>query len=394
MKSILVNFPMNIRKMLILLLLWGLQPVSAATLEKVAGWQWLSWKASEATESMQEIAKKAPLAGVGVDSKGRIYVSVPRWLDSRVPATLNRIVTIKGKKVLEPYPTAEMNDLSDIGALQNVLGFYIDSKQRMWVLDMGHVAGRDETPDGAQKIVVIDMRTGKTLRRFNISDQLSDRKKGFLNDISVDAEHDMAYISDSGIQSAPDNQTAIIVYDYKHNRARRVLANHPSTKNNPDVKLMVAGEPVFKDKPFQVGINGITVSADGKYVYWSKTTGLEFHRINTLVLNDFSSSAEQISAAVERLGQFGGNSDGILAGINGDIFITDLSNSRVVRYHPASKKFTTLVKDEHLVWPDSLDWGQSNSLYLTVNHLHHAFAGVIDYSSGIDNYEIWKIKLD
>jgi len=384
------------KHLLIALLLWSNTLIYASSLEKVHGWSQLEWVFQNSSDykrfKADKVATKAPLAGVHVDKDNTLYVSVPRWMDKNVPSTLNKIVFVKEKPLLLPYPNAWMNSLNNPDGLRNVLGFTIDKKQRMWILDKGDVAGETDTPDNAQKIVIYDMLKQKVIQTFIIDDSLADRDKSFLNDITVDTENDIAYISDSGIKSAPDNDTGILIYNMNTNTAKRVLHRHPSTKNNPKVKLIANGEEVFKNKPFQVGINGIAVTDDGKTLYWSKTTGDHFYSIETAVLKNFDTHKEQIEDAVKDLGTFGGNSDGITVDRYNNVYITDLTHNRIVKYTPHTKTYSTLVQDERLIWPDTLSFSSDGWLYFTVNRLHQAFVGSIDYTQKKDHFEIWRVK--
>ncbi|HFD14427.1 MAG TPA: hypothetical protein ENJ34_03895 [Epsilonproteobacteria bacterium] len=380
-----------------LMLLFCSTIISASDLEKVYGWSQMDWVFANAdaykTFQTKKVSTLAPLAGVHIAKDNTLYISVPRWMIKDVPSTLNKIVFAKGKPVLQPYPTLWMNDLANPNGLRNVLGFTIDKKERMWILDKGDVAGEANTPDYAQKIVIYDMKEQKVLHTFIIDDNLADRKKSFLNDIAVDTDRDIAYISDSGIKNAPDNDTGIIVYNWETNKARRVLHRHPSTKNNPKVKLIANGEPVFKDNSFQVGINGIAVTDDGQYLYWSKTTGEHFYRIKTSVLKDFHTPQETIEDAVEDLGVFGGNSDGITIDKNNIVYIADLTHNRIVTYDPKTNTYDTQVQDKRLIWPDTLSISTDGWLYFSVNRLHKAFSKTLDYNAKQDNFEIWRVKL-
>ena len=369
----------------------------ANELEKVYGWDKMDWIFDTQDErnifTGNNVAQKAPLAGVHIDDKGIFYISVPRWMDKNIPSTLNKIVYANDKELLQPYPTSWMNSLDNPEGLRNVLGFCIDAKHRMWILDKGDVASITQTPKNGQKIVVYDMDNEKVIHTFLINDNLANRDKSFLNDITVDVIHDVAYISDSGIKSAPFNETGIIVYDLKTNKARRVLNRDKSTINNPRVNLIANGEKVFKDKPFQVGINGIAVSYDGKKLFWSLTTGREFYMIETKLLRDFSTPESQIAKAVKDLGSFGGSSDGITIDKNNNVYITDLTNNRIVMYSEKTETFETLVQDKKLIWPDTVSISKDRWLYFSVNRLHKAFAGKLKFNNNKDNFEIWRAKM-
>ena len=96
----------------------------------------------------------------------------------------------------------------------------------MYVMDKGDVAGRDVTPEGAQKVVIIDINTHKIVRRIPIPASISNPKDNFLNDLAVDSKRGFLYISDSGNRSAPNNQSGIIVVNLKTGDLRRVLNAH------------------------------------------------------------------------------------------------------------------------------------------------------------------------
>jgi sugar lactone lactonase YvrE len=371
------------------------QQPKVGTIERIAPWSSFDWafrsEADPAAFAATGAAKKAPLAGVKVGRENELYVSVPRWLDRNIPATLNKVVNIGGKSVLEPFPSWDANKLGDAAALQNVVGF--DSKNRIYAVDMGGgVAGVDTVRDGAQKLVVIDVASKRIERSYPISDAIADRGKSFLNDVALDEANGFAYISDSGVKSGPDNQTGIIIVRLADGTMRRVLANHVSTKNNRGVQLTVAGDAVFPGNPLQVGINGIAASRDGQWVYWSQTTGLDFHRIPAAILRDFAKTDTNIAAGVEKLGSFGGNSDGIAIDAAGKVYITDLTNSRIVTFDPATKAFATLAQAPDMVWPDTLAWGADGWLYVAVNQLYRAFGGKLDYAPGQVNFQIMRIQ--
>ncbi|TGH91503.1 hypothetical protein E5S37_25595, partial [Escherichia coli] len=79
-------------------------------------------------------------------------------------------------------------------SLRNVLGFYINRKNGwLWALDMGFVAGETESPTGAQKLVVLDLHSGRTIKRIAL-DGVADRKASFLNYVVVDENRRVAYI--------------------------------------------------------------------------------------------------------------------------------------------------------------------------------------------------------
>ena len=131
-----------------------------------------------------------------------------------------------------------------------MLGFYIDRQNGwLWALDMGFVAGETESPVGSQKLVVLDINTGRTLKRI-APDGVADRKASFLNDVVVDEKRRVAYISDSGSRSAPENRVGLIVVDFATGTARRVLDRHPALQIEPGVKVVAHGAAVWPVNPY------------------------------------------------------------------------------------------------------------------------------------------------
>jgi sugar lactone lactonase YvrE len=180
--------------------------------------------------------------------------------------------------------------------MRNVLGFYVDHRNGwLWALDQGFVAGENEAPKGAQKIMVYDLSTRRLVKRIGL-DAVADRKSSILNDIVVDEARKIAYVSDSGLRSAPLNKVGLLVVDFKSSTARRVLDNHEALRAEPGASVVSHGAEVWPGKPLVLGINGIALSRDRRTLYWSVTTGRHAHSIPTRLLRDPHATAATVSA--------------------------------------------------------------------------------------------------
>ena len=339
-----------------------------------------------------EVAQRAALAGVDVDRRGNVYVTTPRWLDGRVPSTLNRVVVVGGKPVLRPFPSREANAVGDPRAFQNVLGVEIDSRNRMWVLDMGWVAGREATPDGAQKLVVIDLEDGKELARYVIPDAVADRRTSFLNDLAIDERLGLAYLSDSGNRSGSPTASGIVIYDLNGNTARRVLDRDASVRDDPSRPLFVHGEPALPGQALAVGINGIALSPDGRTLYWSITTGDAVYSAPTEVLRNPAASAAQLAAAVSPPRRIGGGSDGLTVDDRGRVYVTNVTHDRLEVLDGEDQR--TLASGPTLIWPDSLSWDDRGGLFVSTNHLNQVFSGRMRFDGHEPNFRILRIQTD
>ncbi len=337
---------------------------------------------------------KTLLAGVDLDRRGRMFVTTPRWLDARVPATLSEVVVVDGAPVLRPFPSWDANAVGQPDAFQSVLGVEIDSRDRMWILDMGWVAGPGATPDGAQKLVVLDLATGRELARYAIPDAIADRTTSFLNDLVVDERRDVAYISDSGNRSGSPTASGIVIYDLATHSARRVLDRDRSVRDDPNVTLRVDGEQVLPGKRLAVGINGLALSPDGERLYWNITTGDAIYSAPTRVLLDPSASPAAVSAAVEGPRRIGGGGDGMTADDKGRIYTSNLTRSEVDVLDPRTGALAVVASGPGFVWPDSMTWDDRGGLYVSTNHLDHGFAGSMVFDGSTPNFRIYRIPTD
>ena len=98
------------------------------------------------------------ISGIQVDKNGAIYVTVPRWKNG-VPATLNMMNQVNF--TLQPYPSFSMQREGVSGDLQNAKSIYIDSKSRMWIMEVGRrnylMPNTNDHVTGQAAVWIIDM---------------------------------------------------------------------------------------------------------------------------------------------------------------------------------------------------------------------------------------------
>ncbi|BBK14543.1 Gluconolactonase [Klebsiella quasipneumoniae] len=335
----------------------------------------------------------APIAGLHFDAAGRAFVSTPRLISPQAPATLSLLDTasLSGPARLTAFPSTEANSISADPRthLRNVLGFYVDHRNGwLWALDQGFVAGEKTAPPEAQKIMIYALSDGKLVQRIPL-DSVADREGSFLNDIVVDEARRVAYIADSGLRSAPDNQAGLIVVDAQRGTVRRVLNKHPALMPVAGLQVTSHGETVWPGNPIILGINGIALSPDQETLYWTVTTGTTARTIATAALRDPAMSERQLAAAIRTAGEVGGNSDGIVVDKHGALYITDVTHNGIVRYRPQSGQFTLLAADERVYWPDTPTIGPDGAVMFTASHLNQHFAQAV--KPGEEKYTIWKV---
>jgi sugar lactone lactonase YvrE len=354
----------------------------------------VTWDQAGTAQRFKE-STGAPIVGLRFDAKGAAYVSTPRLLSDKAPATISTLDLAAGGTLarLSAFPSQEANDSKGAPAttLRSVLGFHIDRRNGwLWAIDAGFVAGEKEAPEGAQKLMVFDLATRKLVKKVSL-DAVADRKGSFLNDLAIDEVRKIAYISDSGFRSAPQNQAGIILVELGSGKARRVLHQHPAVMPEPGRKVHAHGAEVWPDNPLLVAINGIALSPDGATLYWTVTAGSRLHSIETKTLRNGKLGKAALAAAVRERAVVGGNTDGIVAAADGAIYITDVSRNGIVRFNPATGTTELVASDERIFWPDTASIGPDNALYFTASNLNNHFAGAV--ADGQERYTIWKLPL-
>ena len=300
------------------------------------------------------------VTGITVASDGRIFVNFPYWSDAHSVS----VAQLGENSALTPYPDSNWN--SNEGpvdrrfiCVQNVVA---DDQDGLWVLDPASVKMEGVISGGA-KLVKIDLKTNKVIRDIVFPDSVAPRKS-YLNDVRIDTHNGFAFITDSGIGG-------LVVVDLKSGQARRVLQNHPSTKAEPSVVLVIEGVKLVDPKtgePLQIHSDGVAYDKAGGYLYYQALTGRTLYRIPVPDLENADLPDADLAKRIETVATVPA-ADG-LAFRNGSIYSTAIEQDAIVRLDLATKQFEVVTKDSRLKWPDTLSFGPDGSLYVTTSQIH------------------------
>lgn len=304
---------------------------------------------------------------VTASKDGRIFASIHGMRRGPV-----QLIEVTGKNTYAAFPDAAWNAKPGSGpdVLNTPHGVLIDSKDRLWVIDHGNWLDKLQPP----KLVAFDINTRKLVYRHDFNQTAAPRGQ-ILQDLAVDAERGFAYIADCG----PD--PAIVVVDLNKNTARR-FSNHPSLAAE-DVDLVVEGESLLfpdangKMGPARVGINPITLSADGETLYFGAMNGVRWYSVPTRLFREGAPDAG-IAAAIANAGTKP-ISDGAATDAEGNHFFTNLPDNGI-DVLTKDGKLQPLVRDPRFLWPDNAHFGPDSWLYVAVNQLHRnpIFSGAED----------------
>jgi sugar lactone lactonase YvrE len=336
------------------------------------------------SENLQEVASfpDQQVTGVAVSKSGRVFVNFPRWADEH---TMSVAEIVDGKP--KPYPDAKWNGNGPAGErFVCVQSVYVDAEDNLWILDPASPKMQGVEKEGA-KLLKVDLKKDQIVQNIPFSEDVAPAKS-YLNDVRVDTRTDVAYITESGLG-------AIIVVDLKTGKARRLLADHASTKAEKNVKLNIEGRELRAEngQTPQIHADGIALDLRTGYLYYHALTGRTLYRIKTEFLNDESLSSAELESKVENVGETG-PPDGMIEAPDGSVYITSIEDSSIVRYAPDTGTLDRVIQDPRLSWPDSLAWGPDSALYITASQIQNMPRFNNGKSTRTEPYKVFKVSLN
>lgn len=316
--------------------------------------------------------------GVAVTPAGRIFVSMPQWTAFDSPS----VAEVSEDGEITPYPGGDWNVFDaerPMDRFVNVNAVHADGAGSLWAVDY---AGPRFGPsiEGAQKLVRIDLATDAVARVYRFSDAvLPEGAK--LNDVRVDAERGVAYISEFGVG-------AIIVLDIESGEAFRALDQHHSTRAHPDVVTTFLGEP-FRTDFLQV--NDIELSPDGETLYYQPTGGPILWKIATEMLG-----APRPNGELERHVEVASKSmtiGGVTRDADGKLYLGSVQDNAIWLLDPETANAERLIQDDRLLWPDAMSVDADGYLYIPAPQLRllPKFHKGVDQTRG--DFAVYKTKL-
>lgn len=310
----------------------------------------------------------------------------------------------------------------DSSHLINVQALYVDPAGSLWVLDTGRPTIMvDRNPVMAYATVggpkLIKLGSNGSFEQTFTFDGTVHYPDSYMNDVRFDLRHNItksgkgvAYIVDS----SNEGRNAFIVLDLGTGKAHRRLENHPTVLNNYLNRPSYYGKPFYTVTPGQSvwsnkegepltssvnsqflaiqcsaltihpapsfqsefrdfsGFDGLALSPDGEYAYYSPLTSQNLYRIPTSFLRDDSpeQAAEQAASnAVSNLFGKGSQTNGFDADTNGIIYMAAPEISAILMYDPQTLRTSTLARDPRFFWIDSMVVADDGYIYFNSNQL-------------------------
>jgi sugar lactone lactonase YvrE len=300
-------------------------------------------KAARTSPGLEQVAASdRQWTGVAVSRDGRIFVSFPRWSDD-VPISVGELAS---DGTVRPFPDDQWNTWTPpedparhFVCVQSV---YVDGNDALWVLDPASAYMRGVVAGGA-KLVKIDLRKN-SVAQVVAFDETAAPRESYLNDVRIDTDHNAAYITDSGLG-------ALVVVDLATGKARRVLAESPTTKAE-NVVLKIAGKEWRIDgQAPRINADGLALDPAGRYLYYQALSARSLYRIEARYLRDPALGERDLEAKVESLGTTGA-ADGVEFGPDGYLYLTGIEES-AIKVFASLGQSDVVITDKLLAWPDS-----------------------------------------
>jgi sugar lactone lactonase YvrE len=312
--------------------------------------------------TLEEVASfpTQQVTGITVSAKGRVFVNFPFWSDDHTTSVAE---VIDGKP--RPYPDEKWN--AKDGAPDKrwvcVQSVVADDQGSLWVLDPA-APKTEAIVKGGPKLVRIDLETNRPAQTIPFGEDIAP-EHSYLNDVRIDTKTTHAFITESGTG-------AIIVVDLKSGKARRLLADHASTKIEPEANLIVDGMKLIDPKTGKAPAfhaDGIALDRANGWLYYHALTGSTLYRIKTEDLLNEALQPAELAAKVEKVA-ITSKPDGMLEGDHDTIYLAAFEANSVLRFDVKSKKEVPVAEDERLQWPDTMAWGPDGMLYVTTSQIH------------------------
>ncbi|KID98385.1 major royal jelly protein, partial [Metarhizium majus ARSEF 297] len=254
--------------------------------------------------------------------------------------------------------------------------------ETLWVLDTGRPNDASQMayglPGGA-KLVAVNLDNDTIVRTYLFPSTVSypdssvnDMRFDFRENITTSGQG-VAYLSDE----SPEGRNGIIVLDLGTGESWRHLDRHPAGLSGYGVVPSYQGKPFYQETPsgpfthLPQGLDGIQLDLTGSTLFFSSMTSDYLFSIETKYLFDHTSPSciQAAKSAVRNLGQRGGNGNGFEGDSNGFIYQAMPEQNAVYAYDPTTLRVAPFIRDPRIIWPDGLSVSEDGYIYIIINQL-------------------------
>ena len=250
---------------------------------------------------------------------------------------------------VEPFPSLEAQK-----DFQGTFGMTIDKQNRIWFIEP---AGLDFKHT---RVSAFDLNTKKRVEFF----EFPKGQAQYAEDIRVTADGKHVILPNPGLFRF--TTPSVVVYSVLDHTFYSIKSHNPGL--SPEDWIIQT--PYGPDRllwgliNFEVGIDGIEISADQKWLYIASLTHSRLCRAPMSVVLNSSTSSEAFDRSVEDIGQKP-MSDGIAIDREGRVILTDVEHGGIMAFNPTTKQLSKLGRSKDIVWPDGVVVGGDDDVYFT-----------------------------
>ncbi|NME70430.1 L-dopachrome tautomerase-related protein [Flammeovirga aprica] len=303
--------------------------------------------------------------GIAVSRNNRVFVNYPTWTDS---ITYSVAEIVDGKTI--PYPSEMWNTKIGDFSFYAVQSVVCDGKNRLWVLDTYNKQFKG-VAEGGPVLYVFDLSTDELLRSYNFPKE-NYFENSYYNDVRIDIEREVAYITDSGIGG-------IVVLNLETGASKRFLTGHKSVQ--PEVDHLMCDGIKWKNS---VASDGIALSPDFSELYFIALTSHTLYKVKTSVLLEEKTTEQKVQSEVKKVTEIPAT-DGMLFDRKGNLWLGGLE-SNGINVLTKEGKMIHLLRDKRIRWADSFAKNLEREIFFTTSQIH-----LPEDKRG--DYEVYKISM-
>jgi len=250
---------------------------------------------------------------------------------------------------IEPFPSLEAQ-----AEFQGTFGMTIDKQGRIWFIEPASLDFKHT------RVSAFDLNTKKRVEFF----EFPEGQASFAEDIRVTADGKHVILPNPGLFRF--TTSSLVVYSVSDQIFYSVKSDHPCLSPEDWIMQTPYGPNrlVWGLINFAVGIDGIEISEDQKWLYLAPMTNSRLCRIPMAVILDPSLSLEAFNRNVEGFGQKP-MSDGIAIDREGRVVLTDVEHGGIMAFDPITKQLSKLCRSKDIAWPDGVVVANNGDVYFT-----------------------------
>jgi len=249
----------------------------------------------------------------------------------------------------EPFPSLEAQK-----DFQGTFGMTIDKQNRIWFIEPASLDFKHTL------VSAFALDTKKRLEFF----EFPEGQAKFAEDIRVTSDGKYVVLPNPGLFSF--TPSSLVVYSVLNHTFTSIQSDHPCMRPED----WIIQTPYGPDRllggllNFAVGIDGIEISDDQKWLYIASMTNSRLCRVPMSVVLNPATTTASFNQNIEDVGQKP-MSDGITIDHDGRVLMTDVEHGSIMAFNPATHELSKLGGSKDIVWPDGIVVGANGDVYFT-----------------------------